>query len=275
MKLYAVLGEKLSHTLSPQIHNFLLNKLNINGSYGVIEAKRENISKIIDSLKVLGYEGINVTIPYKESIMPYINEISEEAKSIGAVNTIKIKDGKSYGYNTDYYGFGKMLEIANIDAEGKDVVILGAGGAAKALIAFLHDAKVKSITVFFNSEGKITAMKKQFPYIKTNLLREINSLKLTGDIVVNATPVGMYPKIDDSIISEDLIKSFNAAVDIIYNPLETKFLKFARKNGLITADGLNMLIFQAIKAEEIFQNMKIENSLAKPIYHMLSEKFLA
>lgn len=275
MKLYAVLGEKLSHTLSPQIHNFLLNKLNINGSYGVIEAKRENISKIIDSLKVLGYEGINVTIPYKESIMPYIDEISEEAKSIGAVNTIKIKDGKSYGYNTDYYGFGKMLEIANIDAEGKDVVILGAGGAAKALIAFLHDAKVKSITVFFNSEGKITAMKKQFPYIKTNLLREINSLKLTGDIVVNATPVGMYPKIDDSIISEDLIKSFNAAVDIIYNPLETKFLKFARKNGLITADGLNMLIFQAIKAEEIFQNMKIENSLAKPIYHMLSEKFLA
>ncbi len=271
MKLYAVLGEKLSHTLSPQIHTYIFNKLNINGNYSVIEARRENISKIIESANILGYSGINVTIPYKELIMPYLDEVSKEASDIGAVNTVMIKDGKSYGYNTDYFGFGSMLCRAGLDVTGKDVVIFGAGGAAKALIAYLHDSKAKSVLVASGVKEELAGIKKHYNYVDTCELRDEDMFR--GDILVNATPVGMFPNVEGSIVSEDVVKRFKGVVDIVYNPLETKLLHYANKNGIVSMNGLYMLIDQAIKAEEIFQDCSIDLSVGNEIYDILSKHF--
>lgn len=273
MEMYAVLGERLPHTLSPQINQYIFKALKVDAVYGVLEVERKNISKVVDAIKVLGYKGINVTIPYKEMIMPSLDVISPEALAIGAVNTVEICDGKSYGYNSDYFGFARMLEHEQVSPNGKDVVIFGAGGAAKALIAYLHDAKAKSILVVSNIPEELKAIKERFEYIQTAPLTKTDRFK--GDICINATPVGMYPKLtQESIIAEEVIQRFKVAVDIVYNPLETKFLKLAKKNGLITCTGLYMLIYQAVKSQEIFHQASIDLSIGDIIFKDLSKLFL-
>jgi len=273
MEMYAVLGGKLSHTLSPQINQYVFKALNVDAVYGVLEVERNNISKVVDAIKVLGYKGINVTIPYKEIIMPSLDVISPEASAIGAVNTVEIREGRSYGYNSDYFGFARMLDREQVSPNGKEAVLFGAGGAAKALIAYLHDAKAKSILVVSNIQEELEAIKERFEYVDTAFLTETGRFK--GDICINATPVGMYPKlIGESIIPEEVIQRFEAAVDIVYNPLETKFLKLARKNGLITCTGLYMLIYQAVKSQEIFHQTSIDLSIGDIIFKDLSKLFL-
>jgi len=272
MEMYAVLGEKLSHTLSPKINHYIFKALNVDAVYGVLEVAREDILKVADAIKVLGYKGINVTIPYKEIIIPSLDVISQEASAIGAVNTIEIRDGKSYGYNSDYFGFSRMLKHEQVSPDGKETVIFGAGGAAKALIAYLHDAKAKSILVVSNMPAELKAIKERFEYVETAFLTETDRFK--GDICINATPVGMYPKlIKASIIPEDVIRRFSVAVDIVYNPLETQFLKLARRNGLITCTGLYMLIYQAVKSQEIFHQTTIDLSIGDIIFNDLSKLF--
>jgi len=272
MEMYAVLGEKLSHTLSPQINQYLFKALKVDAVYGVLEVKRADISKVIDAIKVLGYKGINVTIPYKELIMPSLDVISPEALAIGAVNTIEIRDGRSYGYNSDYFGFARMLAHGQVSPTGKDVVIFGAGGAAKALIAYLHDSGAKSILVVSSVPKELEAIKEHFEYVLTALLTETDRFK--GDICINATPVGMFPQlIDESIVSEEVICRFKVAADIVYNPLDTKFLKLAKKNGLTTLSGLYMLIYQAVKSQEIFHQTSIDLSIGDIIFKDLSKLF--
>ena len=143
MKLFGLIGEKLGHSLSPEIHNKVFKDNNIDGLYNLFSVKKDFENNIVESLKCLGVKGANVTIPYKEKVMDQLDIISHEAKAIGAVNTILIKDGKSYGYNTDYYGFGKMLERAKVNIEGNSFFVLGAGGAARSILKYLGTAKLK------------------------------------------------------------------------------------------------------------------------------------
>ncbi len=245
MKKFGLLGEKLGHSISPQIHQEIFKYINKKGSYKLIEISKEEMDSYISK-----YDGLNVTIPYKVEVIKHLASISDVAKKIGAVNTIY----NGVGYNTDYFGFKKMVDIKNIDVKDKIICILGTGGASKAVYQYLIDNNAKQIKF-------ISRFKKGKGIISYN---ELNSV--VGDIIINTTPVGMYPKIKASPINIDIFKNFKIAIDLIYNPLETKFLLDAKKIGLLTVNGLYMLIGQAIKAEEIWHECEIDEALIDEIY---------
>lgn len=271
MKLFGLIGEKLEHSLSPEIHNKVFKDNNIDGLYNLFSVKKEFENNIVESLKCLGVKGANVTIPYKEKVMDQLDIISQEAKAIGAVNTILIKDGKSYGYNTDYYGFGKMLERAKVNIEGNSFFVLGAGGAARSILKYLEDSKAKKIVLVSRDKEKAFKKFKDFSinFMSYGDLEEINE----EFALINTTPCGMYPNINSVAVSEKVIKKFKVAVDIVYNPLETKFLKMAKDNGLKTVDGLFMLVGQGVKAEEIWNGIKVDKSTEEEIYEELKCRF--
>lgn len=269
MLLYGLLGEKLTHSLSPEIHEGIFQSLNMKANYSLFQVEKNNVPKVIESLKTLGISGTNVTIPYKEEIMKYLDFISEEAKNIQAINTIVIKDGKSYGYNTDYYGFGRMLKRAEVHVEDMKIVVLGAGGASKAIIQYLKDNNSREIYLV-SRKDKVTILKKYSGIIPISY-EELKSV--SGDIIINTTPVGMYPIMDATVVGEEVIKNFTVAVDIIYNPLKTKFLFIAESLGLKSVNGLYMLVEQAMKAEEIWQNKIISEVIGEEIHQKLCESF--
>lgn len=245
---YGLLGKKLSHSLSPKIHDLFFEIQGISSTYDLIETSPDELEEYIKTFK-----GLNVTIPYKETVIPYLEELSREAELIGAVNTIY----KNKGYNTDYYGFKQMMKVNSIDVKQKKVIILGTGGASKAVYAYVKDAGAKEI--LFASRSKTG---KQF-------INYTEEEKFTGDVIINTTPVGMHPKESSSPVSKVVVGRFNAAVDLIYNPEETKFLKYAKDQGLNYTNGFYMLVAQAIKAEEIWQERSIDDEIIMKIYKKL------
>ncbi|MDO4535485.1 MAG: shikimate dehydrogenase [Clostridium perfringens] len=268
MKSFGLFGEKLGHSLSPEIHRIIFEELNIKGTYNLFEINKENFHKAIDSVKTLNIKGVNVTIPYKEDIIKQLDFVSSEAKRIGAINTIKIVDNKAFGYNTDYYGFGYMISKGNITIKDNDFYVLGAGGAAKAVISYLEDKEAKSINLI--SRNKESA-KISFENFNINVI-SYNDLKdKKGYCIINTTPVGMYPKVDFSPVNKEIITNFNFAMDIVYNPLETRFLKMAKELGLKCVDGLYMLVGQGVKAEEIWNDIKINDEILDIIYKALKD----
>ena len=145
MQFYGLLGEKLSHSLSPRINKIILEKNNTEGAYKLFEIPKDRLEDFVESVKLLKIKGFNVTIPYKESIMEYLDYISDEATRIGAVNTVMLRENKLYGYNTDYFGIGVMIKSKNIELKNKTAVILGSGGACKAVITYLLDNDIEKI----------------------------------------------------------------------------------------------------------------------------------
>ena len=243
---YALLGEKLGHSFSPIIHKEIFKDFNIDAEYELKEIKKEEIKDTLDLLKKGIYSGYNVTIPYKREVMQYLDYITPEAMAIGAVNTIAYKDGKLIGYNTDYYGFKEEVLFNKIDVNDKECYILGTGGASLALNKALKD--LGGIVYFVSREPKndntisYSELKNKKPYL-----------------IVNSTPVGMYPNVDASPLDKEVTLKANYVMDIIFNPLQTKLLKDANS----TMNGLFMLVGQAIKAEEIWQDKKYELSIEK------------
>ena len=237
MKNYALLGEKLSHSYSPIIHKEIFKAYNLDANYSLLECKKEELEGIINSLREGKYDGFNVTIPYKIEVMKYLDIISDEALKIGSVNTIAYKDGKIIGYNTDYYGFYNELKYYNIDVKNKNCFILGTGGASLALYRALVDMGgiVKYVSRSPKNDNTIT-------------YDELENKNI--DLLVNATPVGMYPNIGNSPVSFDIAKKAKNVVDIIFNPKRTKLLLDSNSNY----NGLLMLVGQAVKAEEIWQD---------------------
>lgn len=238
---FGLLGKKLSHSFSPDLHQKFFIEKNIDASYDLFEIAEEELPNFMSFVKENNIFGFNVTIPYKTIIIPYLDYIEENAKKIGAINTVLYKNNKFYGYNTDYFGFIETLKLNNIDVFEKDVAIIGRGGAAKAVYVALKNLGAR-VTFFYrkdkNSEINFDDLKKSY-------------------LIINATPVGMYPNTDASPTDEEILKKFDVAIDLIYNPEETIFLKLAKKNNLITMNGMTMLEIQAKKAQEIWlENLK-------------------
>ncbi|RKD26536.1 shikimate dehydrogenase [Caminicella sporogenes DSM 14501] len=267
-QLYGLIGEKLSHSLSPAIHFQVFNELKLDGHYHLFEVKRKDLKDAVLGLKALGVKGVNVTIPYKIEIMKYLDEISYEAEKIGAVNTIYFKDNMIIGYNTDYYGFGMMLDINAIDVKNKKAVILGSGGAAKAVVQYLVDKGIGDIIIV---SRHINRAKEKFKNYEVISYDKIKFLKFR-DLIINCTPCGMYPDIHNLPIDKECISKFDIAIDLIYNPRETLFLKYSKERGLKSINGLYMLVGQAVRAEEIWNEMKIDRAVTDKIYQIIDSK---
>lgn len=268
-KLFGLIGEKLSHTYSPIINKEIMKQINVDGHYGLFQVKKENLKDVIPGIKALGYNGINVTIPYKTQIIQYLDKLSHEAEKIGAVNVVSFDNsGLAIGYNTDYYGFGMMMEDSKIKIQGENAVILGTGGASKAVYQYLKDNKINKI-VFVSRDAEAT--KQKYPDEEVVSYEELYKIK-NYSIVINTTPIGMYPKTEATPLEKRHLQNFSQAIDLIYNPLETLFIKQAKELGLKGVNGLYMLVAQAVKSQEIWNGVNIPDSIVLNILESLKQE---
>lgn len=268
MEMFGLLGEKLGHSFSKEIHEIFFELTNKESKYELIEKSNDEIEDFISELKNGKYKGINVTVPYKVEIMKYLDSVSEIVKKIGAVNTISYKNEKLIGDNTDYFGFSKMLELNEIDVKNKKILILGTGGSARTVYNYLVDNEAEKIFLA-SMRGN-----KNFPKRKTDRIinyTEIKNLRYV-DLIINCTPVGMYPAFDLCPLTDNNLIDCQCLIDIIYNPKETILIKKYKEKGIKTVNGLLMLIYQAIKAEEIWNEESYNIELIEKICEKLEEK---
>lgn len=265
--IYGLIGEKLSHSHSPSIHAMIMKACDIQGNYELFETDKASLPILLNTLKEKNINGVNVTIPYKVEIMQYIDSISSEALAIGAVNTIHFLENKTIAYNTDYTGFKMMLDYYNISIQNKKAVVLGTGGSAKAVIQCLKDHGAENIIIVSRDASNVDDIYKNFEIITYETLESIRK-----DLVINCTPCGMYPNVNVSPVSEKQIKGIEAAVDLIYNPLETQFMKTANRLGLKSINGLFMLVGQAVRAQEIWNDISIGSDVVEKVFKQMEEK---
>ena len=242
---YGLIGEHLPHSFSKEIHE------NIAGyTYELCELKPEELG---DFLKKREFKSINVTIPYKQSVIPYLDEIDEKAKSIGAINVIVNRDGKLCGYNADYDGMVALFHRLGIDAKGKTVLIFGTGGTSKTARAVAQDLGAARII-----RVSRTANEDAITYEE--------AAKIDAQIIINTTPAGMFPNLDSQAMDISAFPSLEGAVDAVYNPLRPQFILAAREKGAKADGGLYMLVAQAVSACGLFLDKKFEEGTADREY---------
>jgi len=257
-RICGVIGDPIEHTMSPAMHNAAFREKGIDYLYVPFRVKREELGKAIEGMRALNMKGLNVTIPHKVAVIPFLDKLDPLAEKIGAVNTIVNEDGALKGYNTDATGFLQALLEGGVDPQEKNVLVLGAGGASRAISLILADrgahltilnrlleldwAKELAgrISQFFNREVEALELNRE------NLTR---TLKKT-DILVNATSVGMTPDIEQTPVDSDLLTPEITVFDIVYNPIKTRLLREAEAAGAKTISGVEMLVWQGALAFE-------------------------
>lgn len=247
--MYGLLGEKLGHSFSKEIHESINDYI-----YKLIEVKKEDLDSFMTNKK---FKAINVTIPYKEMVIPYLSYIDEKALSIGAVNTIVNKDNKLYGYNTDYLGLKKLITKNNIKIKNKKVLILGTGGTSKTAYVLSNDLSAKEVIK--------VSRKKNNEFIT---YEEAITIHNDANIIINTTPCGMYPN-DDLVINLDNFTKLEAIVDVIYNPLNTKLSRVAKEKNIKAVNGLYMLVAQAVYASYIFLDKEVQEEKIDEVYNKI------
>jgi len=259
MKRYAIIGHPVSHTLSPHLHTAAFNALGLDCSYEAIDTAPEDLTATIQRLRDEGIAGFNVTVPHKEAIIPLIDSLDEAARGVGAVNTVTNTDGKFAGTNSDVYGFIKLAEPFAPAIAGKHVAVLGAGGAARAVLHALISAfEPGRITLFNRTLDRAERLASEFTaekiLVTPESLFQEDLQRLFGDVsvIVNTTSVGMKPYTDATPLDEVKIANGQAVIDLIYVPPETALLKAARKAGAKGVNGLEMLLHQAAKAFSVW-----------------------
>lgn len=275
-KTYAVIGNPIKHSKSPEMHNAALKAAEIDGKYIKLRILRENLEDAIDGLRRLGIAGLNVTIPHKIEIMKYLDDIDEVASNIGAVNTVANENGRLIGYNTDGYGALESINAVS-GIEGKRIVMVGAGGAARA-IAFTIATKAnpKEISITDRKSDKAKKLVQEIKE-KTNANVTVFSLEekekiSDAGILINCTPVGMHPKINESPVDATLLRKNMIVFDIVYNPVKTKLIQDAEEAGCRTITGENMLILQGVKAFEIWTGKKPDIETMRKTFHQKESK---
>jgi shikimate dehydrogenase len=256
-RVCAIIGDPVQHSLSPVIHNAAFNELGLNLVYVAFNVGMTELKDAILGAKTLGIHGLNITMPHKHSVMNYLDKINMTAKNIGAVNTILNKNGILIGYNTDGAGAMLALKENGICTEEKKLVLLGAGGAAKA-IAYQAAQEVEELVILNRTVEKAKQLAKILQSFNAKVIGKMLSNNVlykeltTANILVNATSVGMYPDNNNSPVPSDLLTSDLCVMDIIYNPLNTKLLNDAKYAGAKTITGVDMLIYQGAVAFEIW-----------------------
>jgi shikimate dehydrogenase len=252
-KLFAVLGDPIGHSMSPIMHNDLFSYYHLDAAYHPFQVKSEDLKAAIRGLKAIGVSGFNVTVPHKSTIIPLLDEVDELAYQIGAVNTVVNEDGRLVGYNTDGLGFLKGLTAYISSFSERKVLVIGAGGAARAIYFTLAYQKPKVIDIANRTIRKAEELIEACPIeveSRALSLNEASNLLEDYDIIIQTTMIGMSPKVlEQPLVITNL--NHNAIVcDIIYNPFETELLKEARQLGAVTQNGLDMFVYQGALAFE-------------------------
>jgi len=246
MTHYALIGHPLGHSLSPQIHRALLAAAHLEGDYRLLDIAPEDLANRLPELQTL--RGFNVTIPHKQAVLSAMAELDEKAALFGAVNTVAVRGGKFYGYNTDCYGFLRSLSAAGIPLAGR-VLVLGTGGVAR-MFAFEAVLAGAAVTLAARTPSKGCALAAEIAEKcgRAVTVTDFNSVTGDWDLIVNGTPVGMFPKVDACPLEPGVLAHTAAVFDAIYNPMETRLLRLARQNGAKVVNGLPMLVWQAAVA---------------------------
>jgi shikimate dehydrogenase len=276
-KHIALLGLPIDHSRSPEMINDAFRYMNVNCIYTAFNVMSRDLHRAVDGLKVLGFKGWNVTIPYKVKVIEYLDELDEMSREMGAVNTVVNKNGKYIGYNTDGMGYLRsLLEETNIKLHSQRVVILGAGGAARSVGFSLAKAGVEKITIANRTVPKGEALAQQLsPFTRTNAvsIQASNREIMDATLVINTTSVGMHPNVGNMPIDSKCLHSGLLVSDLVYNPRETALLHAANERGAMIHHGVGMLIYQAAIAIELWtgkiapvhvMRKALEESMLKP-----------
>ena len=294
-RLAGLLGHPVGHSVSPYLQNALAKKYGINMAYlgfDIAEGQLENAVKGGQAMNAIGF---NVTVPYKKEVMKLLAGVDPVAGKIGAVNTLKLEPDGYHGYNTDMPGFGRALDYAGIAIKGRNIVMIGAGGAANAVLCSLLEKGAKNVLLLNRTVEKAEDLADRFrndypnsriftaPLIDTEksagtgalagqssgmkpYIRTMESISTDKWIAVQCTSVGMSPKTDAAPIEDNVFyEKIDAAFDIIFNPEETFFLKKAREAGAVTSNGLGMLLFQGIRSFEIWNDIEVDDSFVEEL----------
>ncbi|MEA1996212.1 MAG: shikimate dehydrogenase [Gemmatimonadota bacterium] len=261
-RVLGVIGDPIEHSLSPVLHNYVLERLGLDYCYLAFRVPRDKPGNVASSFRTLGLAGLNVTIPHKEAVAGQMDTLTEEARAVGAVNTIGMdKEGGLVGHNTDVAGFLGSLQVRGLDKKlsGRPAVVLGAGGAARAVLLGLARAEVKEVILVNRTESRAgelarwfgKAVSGQVPVRTVSPADTLSLEKAIGEafITVNVTPLGMAPDTDSSPLPEGLLPEPETVVyDTIYNPMRTRLLEAAEKGGCTVVGGLDMLIIQGMES---------------------------
>ena len=255
MKKYFVIGNPINHSLSPKLHNYWIRENNIDAIYDKKKIEEKNLQTIISEVKEKKINGINVTVPFKKLVIPYLDKLSQEAEQTQSVNTIILTNDNLVGHNTDIAGFTKAIKNINFNIKGKKILILGAGGVVPSIIFALNKMNVSKIIISNRTKKKAEDLKSQFHNLEVLDWGDINDF----DVIINATSLGL----NKESINLDFSKFANNKLfyDVIYNPEETNFLKEGKKLGNKTENGKLMFVYQAFEAFKLWHGIepKIDN----------------
>lgn len=253
-KLYALFGCPVHHSLSPHMHNDAFRNMNIAAHYHAFHVEPEDLKDALNGVRALGISGLNVTIPHKTAVMSLLDDVDPIARRIGAVNTIVNENGRLIGYNTDGPGYVRALEEEiNVDIKEKRILLIGAGGAARGIYFSLADRGAKQIDICNRTVSKAKRLIDECDVGVSSVAYSLNEAEERlgeYDILINTTSIGMYPNVEEMPLSLANIKEGTIVSDIIYNPLETKWLKEARKRNAIIQNGVGMFVYQGALAFE-------------------------
>ncbi len=269
-KILGLIGDPVEHTGSPAIHNRLAEKLGDNVVYVPFKVASRRLEEAVQGAYALGIEGLNVTVPHKVEVMQYVRELDDAALEIGAVNTLSRIRGGFRGYNTDFSGFMRELDSVDIQVNGRDVIVLGAGGASKAVMYALRKLGARRIFVLNRNVQKAESV---FGGGGNTTVLGFNDMKWIPEgkyICIQCTSVGLSPDDEACVIEDegffDLIES---AVDLIYKPKETAFMKRVKAHGGRAYNGLRMLVYQAITSYEFFMKREVPEEIAEELFNEL------
>ena len=255
MKKYLVIGNPINHSLSPKLHNYWLKRNGINGIYDKKKLNNNDLENFFVEVKNKSVQGINVTVPFKKDVISYLDDLSLEAKKTQSVNTIYLKNGKVIGHNTDIRGFEFAVKDTGYNLNGKNVLVLGAGGVVSSIIFALYKMKVSNISICNRTKVKAENLKNIFKNLIVVNWDDVSKC----DVVINATSVGL--KKDDNLdLDFSKFKNTEFFYDVIYNPKETNFLKDAKKLGKKIENGKKMFIYQAAESFRIWHKIYTENN---------------
>ena len=257
-KLFGIIGNPITHSLSPVLHNYWFNKYNIEANYSLLNIKEEEIESVVKKIKSKELSGINVTLPYKQKIIPFVDQLVNDAKSTNSVNTIFLDETNTLvGENTDVFGLqaAYLKEIPNI--ENKKALVIGAGGVSPSVIFSLQKSKIKNISVINRTYEKSIFLKKKFNSLNILEWKSLKQEISRFNIIITATSLGLKNG-NDFEFNFDNVKDNSIYIDTIYNPIETKTLKFLKENKIKTFNGLDMFIYQGQKSFYLWNKINPE-----------------